>query len=118
MKEGLLPNEILLPASRVHPEPAWCDYSRYTWMAIDQQSMNNLLIGNLLGPQSPEDTAIRKPINAQLPNLACTRDPTKTKPHRKVVKNAGGKANGKATGLYNKYQKDSEQPQQRNIPFT
>jgi len=55
INEGLLPNGILPPASRVHPESSWIDYSRCTWMAIDKMSINALLIDNIRVAPPPED---------------------------------------------------------------
>jgi len=111
MNEGLLPDGILPPASFPLPKPWWLDYSRCTWMAIDKLSINDLLIDNILGAPPPEDTPNEEPIDPQQPDLTCTPDPTKTKAHRQVVgvENAGGKVYGKATGLYNKHCKYSEQ---------
>jgi hypothetical protein len=78
--------------------------------AIDKLSINNLLLGNVLGAPPPEDTPNQKPIDPQQPDLTCTPDPTKTKVHRQVVglENTGGKAYGKATGLSNKHRMYSE----------
>jgi len=111
MNEGLLPNQILPPAGFPHPEPLWFDYSRCTWMAIDKLSINNLLTDNISGAPPPEDTHNEESIDPQPPDLTCTPDPTKTKAQRQVVgfENAVGKAYGKATGLYNKHHKYSEQ---------
>jgi len=111
MNEGLLPNGILPPAGWDHPEPSWFDYSRCTWMAINKLPMNNRLIEKVPGAPPPEDTPNEEPIDPQHPDLTCTPDPTKTKAHRQVVglENAGGKAYGKATGLYDKHRKYSEQ---------
>jgi len=80
-------------------------------MAIDKLSINNLLIDNILGVPPPEDTPNNKPINPHQPDLTCTPDLTKRKAHRQIVgvENVGGKAYGKATGLYNKHRKYSEQ---------
>jgi hypothetical protein len=80
-------------------------------MAIDKLSINDLLIDHVPGAPPHEDTPNEEPIDPQQPDLTCTPDPTKTKAHRQVVglENAGGKANGKATGLYNKHRKFSEQ---------
>ena len=36
MNEGLLPDGILPPAGWDRPEPSWFDFSRCTWMAIDE----------------------------------------------------------------------------------
>jgi hypothetical protein len=49
--------------------------------------------------------------NRQQPDLTCTLDWTKGNPHRQVVgvENAGRKAYGKATGLYNEHWMYSEQ---------
>ena len=79
-------------------------------MAIDKLSINDLLIDNIPAAPPPEDTHKEEPIESQLPDLTCTPDPTKTKAPRQVVgvKNAGGKAYVKTTGLYHKYQKYSE----------
>src|SRR5882757_6166875 len=80
-------------------------------MAVNKLSINDLLIDNVPGAPPPEDTPNEEPIDPQQPDLTCTPDPTKTKTHRQVVgvENAGGKAYGKATGLYNKHRKYSEQ---------
>jgi hypothetical protein len=66
---------------------------------------------NIPGEPPPENTPDEETIYPQKPDLTCTPNPTKTKTHRQVVgvANAGGKAYGKATGLYNKHRKDSEQ---------
>jgi len=80
-------------------------------MAIDKLSINDLLIENVPGAPPPEDTSNKEPIDPQQPDLTCTPDPTKTKAHRQVVgvENAGGKAYGRATGLYTKHRGYSEQ---------
>jgi len=80
-------------------------------MAIDKLPINNQLIDNAPGAPPPEDTPNEEPIDPQQPDLTCTPDPTKRKAHRQVVglENSGGKAYGKATGLYNKHRKYSEQ---------
>jgi len=111
MNEGLLPNGILPRAGWDHPESSWFDYSRCTWMAIDKLPIKDRLIHNVPGAPPPEDTPNKEPIDSQQPDLTCTPDPTKTKAHRQVVGlgNVGGTAYGKATGLYNKHRKYSEQ---------
>jgi hypothetical protein len=50
-------------------------------------------------------------MDPKKPNLNCTPDPSKTRAHRQVVgvENPGGKACGKATGLFNTHRKYSEQ---------
>ena len=80
-------------------------------MAINTPSMNDLLIQNVPGAPPSEDSTNEAPIDPQQPDFTCTPDPTKTKPHRQVVgvENEGGKVFGKATGLYNKHRKYSEQ---------
>jgi len=81
-------------------------------MAIDQLSqLIHLPIGNVPGAPPPKDTPDGEIIDPHNPDLTCTTDPTKTRAHRPVVgvENAGGKAYGKATGLYNKHRKYSEQ---------
>jgi len=81
-------------------------------MAIDELSpLVHLPIDNVPGAPPPEDTPNEEPIDPQKSNLSCTSDPTKTRGHRQVVgvENAGGKAYGKATGLYNKHRKYLEQ---------
>ena len=81
-------------------------------MAIDELSqLIHLRIDNLTGAQAPEDTPDKETIDPQKPDLTCTPDPTKTRAHRQVVgvENVGGKEYGKATGLYNKHRKYSEQ---------
>jgi len=59
----------------------------------------------------PEATPNKETIDLQKPDLTCTPDPTKTRTHGQVVglENVGRKADGKATGLYNKHRKYSEQ---------
>jgi hypothetical protein len=111
MNEGLLPNGILPPAGWDHPQPSWFDYSWCTSMAIDKLSINDLLPDNIPGAPPPEDTPNEEPIDPQQPDLTCTPDPTKRKTHRQVVvvENAGEKVYGKASGLYNKHCKYSEQ---------
>jgi len=111
MNEGLLPKGILEPAGWDHTEPSWFDYSMYTWMAIDKLSINDLLIDNVLGTLPLESTPHEKPIDPQQSNLTCTPDSTKTKACMQLlaVDNDGGKAYGKATGLYNKHCKYLEQ---------
>jgi len=80
-------------------------------MAIDKLSINDLLSDNVPGAPPPEDTPNQEPIDPQQPDLPCTSDPTKRKAHRQVVgvEIVGGKAYGKATGLYNKHRKYSKQ---------
>jgi hypothetical protein len=80
-------------------------------MAIHKLSINDLLKDNVPGAPPPEATLMEGPIDPQHPDLTCTSDPTKTKMYRQVVEvdNAGGKAYGKVTALYNKHQKCSEQ---------
>jgi len=58
-----------------------------------------------------EDTPDDETVDPQKPDLTCSPDPTQTKAQRQVVgvDNAGGKAYGKATGLYNKHRKYSGQ---------
>ena len=80
-------------------------------MAIEKLSIDDLLIDNILGAPPPEDTPNKEPIDPQQPDLTYTPDPTKIMALRQVagVENAGGKAYGKATGLYNKHCKYSEE---------
>jgi hypothetical protein len=80
-------------------------------MAVDMLSINHLLIDNIPGAPPPEDTPNEEPIDPLQPDLTCTLDPTTTKTHRQVVgvEHVRGKAYGKATGLYNKHCKYSEQ---------
>jgi len=81
-------------------------------MAIDELSqLIHQLIDNVPGAAPLEDTPDEKTIDPQKPDLTCTPDPTKTRAHRQEVgvENAGGKAYGKATGLYNKHRTYSEQ---------
>jgi hypothetical protein len=74
-------------------------------MAIDKLSTNDPLIDNGLGALPFEGTANDELIECQQPALTSIPDPTKTKVHRQAVgvDNAGGKAYGKATGLYNQH---------------
>jgi len=71
----------------------------------------HLPIDNVPGAPQPEDTSDKESRDPQTPDLTCTPDPTKTRAYRQVVgvENAGGKAYGKATGLYNKHHKYSKQ---------
>jgi len=80
-------------------------------MAIDKLSINDLHLDNVPGAPPPEDTPNEGPIDPQQRDLACTPDTTKTKTDRQVVgvENVGGTVHGKATGLYNKHRKYSEQ---------
>jgi hypothetical protein len=80
-------------------------------MAIDKLSINDLLIVNVPGAPLSENMPNEEPIDPQQPDLTCTPDTSKTKAHGQVVgvENAGGKAYGKATGLYNKHSKYWEQ---------
>jgi hypothetical protein len=80
-------------------------------MAIDKLPINNRLIVNVPGAPPPEDPPNKKPIDPQQPDLTCTPDSTKAKAHRQVVglESVGGTAYGKASGLYNKDRKYSEQ---------
>jgi hypothetical protein len=80
-------------------------------MGIHKLSINDLLLDNIPGALPPEDTSNKEPIDPQQPHLTRTPDPTKSKAHWLVVgvENAGGKASGKATGLYNKHRKYLEQ---------
>jgi len=111
MSEGILPNWILPPAGFPYPEPSWFEYSWCTWMAIEKLTINDQLIDNVPGAPTPEETPNGELIDSQQSDLTCTPGPTKTKAHRQVVgvENTGGKAYGKATGLYNKDRKYSEQ---------
>ena len=81
-------------------------------MAIDQLSQPiHLPIDNVPGALPPEDTPNEETIDPQKSDLTCTPDPTKTRAHRQVVgvENAGCKAYGNTTGLYNKLRMYSEQ---------
>jgi len=81
-------------------------------MAIDELSqLIHLPMDNVPGAPPPEDTPDEETIDPQTPDLTCTPDQTKTRGHRQVVgvENAGGKAYGKATGLYNKHHEYSVQ---------
>jgi len=110
MNERQLPTGILLTASLPHPESSGFDCSRYTWIAIDKLSINDLLIDNIPGAPPPENTPNKQSMNRQQPDLTCSPDPTNTQADGQVVRvdNAGGKAYGKATELYNQHQKYSE----------
>jgi len=68
-------------------------------------------MGNVPGALPPEVTTDEDTIEPQKLDLTCTPDRTKTKPFRQVVavENAGGKAQGEATGLYNKHRKYLQQ---------
>jgi len=112
MNEVLLPDGILPPAGWDRPELSWFDFGRCTWMAIDELSqLIHPPIDNVPGAPPPEDTPDAEPIDPQTPDRTCIPDLTKTRAHRQVVRveNAGGKAYRKATALYNKHRKYSEQ---------
>jgi len=66
---------------------------------------------NVPGEPPCEVTHDDETIDTQKPELTCTPDPTKRKADRQAVgvENAGGTVYGKATGLYNKHRKYSEQ---------
>jgi hypothetical protein len=70
-----------------------------------------LPIDNVPGGPPLEDTPEEETIDTQKPDLSSTHDPTKTRTHRHVVgvQSVREKAYGKATGLYNKHRKYSEQ---------
>ena len=89
----------------------WFGYSRSTWMAIDKLPIDDLLIDNVPGAPPPEHTLNEESIDPKWPDFTCTRDQTKTQSQWQVlgVENAGGKAYGKPTGLYNKHRNYSEQ---------
>jgi hypothetical protein len=80
-------------------------------MDIDKLPINDRLIDNVPGAPPPEDPLNKEPIDPQQSDLTCTPDQTKIKAHMQVVglENAGGTAYGKATGLYDKHRKYSEQ---------
>ena len=79
-------------------------------MAIHKLSINDRLIDNVPGAPPPEDTFNEKHIDPQQPDLSHTPDPTQTMAHWQEVgvENAGGKAYGKPSALYNKHRKYSE----------
>ena len=80
-------------------------------MVIDELTqLIHLHINNVPGAPPPEDTPDEETMDPQRPGLTYIPDPTKTRAHRQVVgvENMGGKAYGKATGLYNKHRKYSE----------
>jgi hypothetical protein len=79
LNEGLLPNGILPPASWGDPVPSWFDFSRCTWIAINELSINDLLVDNVPGEPPPEDTPNEESIHLWQPDLTCTPDLTKTK---------------------------------------
>jgi hypothetical protein len=81
-------------------------------MVIDELSHQVLLpIDHVPGAPPPEDTPDKGTICPQKSNLTWIPDQSKTKAYRQLVgvENMGGKAYGKATGLYNKHRKYSEQ---------
>jgi hypothetical protein len=81
-------------------------------MAIDDHSqLNHLRIDNIPGAPPRENTPDEETIDPQKPHQTCAPDSTKMRAYRLVVgrDNAGGKANGKTTALYNKHRKYSEQ---------
>jgi hypothetical protein len=81
-------------------------------MAINELSqLIHLSITNVPHAPPAEDTPNEETTDPLESDLTCTPDPTKPRAPRQVVgvENAGGKAYGNATGLYNKYRKYSEQ---------
>jgi len=78
MNEELFPHMILPPAGWDHPEPSWFDYSRCTRMAMNELSINDLLMNNVPGVPPPEDTLNEESIEPLQPDLTGTPDPTKT----------------------------------------
>ena len=81
-------------------------------MAIDELSqLIHLPIDNVAAAPPPEDTPDKETIDTHKPDLTSSPDLTKTRAHGQVVGvgNAGEKAYGKATGLYNMHRKYSEQ---------
>jgi len=74
-------------------------------------STTHLTIDNVPGAPPPDDTPDEKTINHQKLDLTCIPNSINTLAHRQVagVEYAVGKAYGKATGLYNKHRKYSEQ---------
>jgi len=118
MNERVVPNRILPPAGFPHSVISWFEYSRSTWVVIEKLSIKDLLIDNFVFASPPEDTPNKEPISPQQPDLDCTSNPTKTTTLTPAVgvEYAGGKAYGKATGLYNKHRKYSEQWNPRH-PF-
>jgi len=112
INQGFLPDCIVHPEGCNRPEPSWLDFSRCTheWPSM-RQSTNDLTIDNVHGVPAPEDTPDEDTQDPQKPDLKCTPDSTKSKAYRQVVvvENSGGKAYGKATGLWNKHHKYTEQ---------
>ena len=82
------------------------------------KSTNNLPMDNVHGAPPPEVTPDDETVDPQKPDLTCTPHPTKTRAHWQAVgvQNAGGKPYAKATALYNKHRKYSEQWNPRH-PF-
>ena len=80
-------------------------------MAIEKLPINDQLMDNVPGAPPPEDAPNEDSVDPQQPDLTCIPEPTKTKAHRQEVplENAERTAYGKATGLYNKHHKYSEQ---------
>jgi hypothetical protein len=81
-------------------------------MAIDELGqLIHLPIDNVPGGPPPENTADEETIDLQKPDLTCSPDLTMTRAHGQVlgVENMGRNAYGKATGLYYKCRKYSEQ---------
>jgi hypothetical protein len=76
----------------------------------EHSQLIHLPLDDVPGAPPPEDTPDEETIDPQNPDLTCTPDPTKARAQRQVVgvENAGGKAYGKATGLYNTHRKYTE----------
>jgi hypothetical protein len=76
MNEGLMPDRILAPAGWDRPESLWFDFSRGTWMALDEFcELIHLPIDNVPGAPPPEDTPHKEPMDPLKPDLTCTPDP-------------------------------------------
>jgi len=99
-----LPKRMIPPAGWNSPLPAWNNWSRYMWMAVDMWQINYLYIDNILGASPVKDNPNQEPIHSHQPDVTCTPDPIKTKAHRKEVgvENTQGIGHSKATELYNK----------------
>jgi len=80
------------------------------WQSISE-STNDLPIYSEPGATPPEDIPDNETMDPQQPDLKCTPDLTEPQAHSQEVRvfNAGEKAYGKATGLYNTHRKYSEQ---------
>jgi len=73
MNKERLSDGILPPAGCDWPKSSWFDFSRCTWLAINELSPEiHLPIDNVPGAPPPEDSPDEETIDPQMPDLTCT----------------------------------------------